>query len=72
MSASENQIVVHQPSETVRLDVRLKNETEWLTQAQLCDLFGGREVKCLIPSKEQLFLSMLTQVEVSFIRQVRC
>ncbi len=26
MSASENQIVVYQPNETVRLDVRLENE----------------------------------------------
>ncbi len=27
MTASENQIVVCQPNETVRLDVRLENET---------------------------------------------
>ena len=40
MSASENQIVVYQPNETMRLDVRLENETVWLTQAQLCALFG--------------------------------
>ena len=40
MSTSENQIVVYQPNETGRLDVRLENETVWLTQAQLCDLFG--------------------------------
>ena len=32
MSANENQIVVYQPNETVRLDVRLENETVWLTQ----------------------------------------
>ena len=37
---AQNQIVVYQPNETVRLDVRLENETVWLTQAQLCDLFG--------------------------------
>jgi hypothetical protein len=36
---TENQIVVYQPNETVRLDVRLENETGWLTQAQLCELF---------------------------------
>ncbi|MBQ3807161.1 MAG: virulence RhuM family protein [Kiritimatiellae bacterium] len=36
---SENQIVVYQPNETVRLDVRLESDTVWLTQAQLCDLF---------------------------------
>ena len=40
MVATENQIVVYQPNETIRLDVRLENETVWLTQAQLCDLFG--------------------------------
>ena len=40
MDAAENQIVVYQPNETVRLDVRLENETVWLTQAQLCELFG--------------------------------
>ena len=40
MRVSENQIVVYQPNETVRLDVRLENETVWLTQAQLCELFG--------------------------------
>ena len=27
MSVNENQIVVYQPNETVRLDVRLENET---------------------------------------------
>ena len=32
---TENQIVVYQPNETVRLDVRLENETVWLTQARL-------------------------------------
>ncbi len=36
---TENQIVVYQPNETVRIDVRLENETVWLTQAQLCELF---------------------------------
>jgi len=40
MSANENQIVVYQPNETVRLDVRLENETVWLTQEQIANLFG--------------------------------
>jgi hypothetical protein len=40
MSASENQIIVYQPNETVRLDVRLKNETVWLTQLKIAELFG--------------------------------
>ena len=37
---SENQIVVYQPNDTVRLDVRLENETVWLTQSQMATLFG--------------------------------
>ena len=37
---SENQIVVYQPNETMRLDVRLESDSVWLTQAQLCELFG--------------------------------
>ena len=40
MNAGENQIVVYQPNETVRLDVRLENETVWLTQSQMATLFG--------------------------------
>ena len=40
MNANENQIVVYQPNETVRLDVRLENETVWLTQSQMATLFG--------------------------------
>ena len=42
MSAAENQIVVYQPNETVRLDVRLENETVWLTQEQIANLFGTK------------------------------
>ena len=48
MSASENQIVVYQPNETVRLDVRLENETVWLTQAQMALLFGWDAKSLLI------------------------
>ena len=46
MSASENQIVVYQPNETVRLDVRLENETVWLNRHQMAQLFG-RDVKTI-------------------------
>ena len=39
MTANDNEIVVYQPDETVRLDVRLDGETVWLTQNQMTDLF---------------------------------
>ena len=42
MTANENQIVVYQPNATVRLDVRLENETVWLTQEQIANLFGTK------------------------------
>jgi hypothetical protein len=41
---TENQIVVYQPNETVRLDVRLENETVWLNRHQMAQLFG-RDIK---------------------------
>lgn len=33
------EIVLYQPDETVKLEVRIENETVWLTQAQIVDLF---------------------------------
>ena len=42
MPATENQIVVYQPDETIRLDVRFENETVWLTQEQIANLFGTK------------------------------
>ena len=35
----ENEIILYQPDSTVRLEVRLENETVWLTQQQMADLF---------------------------------
>ena len=55
MSTTENQIVVYQPNETVRLDVRLENETVWLTQAQLCELFQ-RDVSVISRHIKNIFL----------------
>ena len=40
MSESKNEIVVYRPNETIRLDVRLENETVWLNQTRLGELFG--------------------------------
>ncbi|MBQ4479563.1 MAG: virulence RhuM family protein [Victivallales bacterium] len=39
MSESKNEIIVYQPDETIRLEVRLENDTVWLTQEQMCILF---------------------------------
>ena len=36
----ENQIVVYQPDEISRIDVRFERNTVWLTQRQMAELFG--------------------------------
>ena len=39
MNGSKNEVVVYQPDETTRLDVRVVDDTVWLTQAQMTELF---------------------------------
>ena len=38
--SGENQIVVYQPNETVRLETRYAHESIWLTQLKIAELFG--------------------------------
>ena len=38
-SSQENEIILYQPDSTVKLEVRLENETVWLTQQQMSELF---------------------------------
>ena len=38
----ENEIIIYQPDETIKLDVRFENETVWLTQEQIAKLFGTK------------------------------
>ncbi len=37
-----NEIVLYQPDDTLKLEVRLENDTVWLTQQQIADLFGTK------------------------------
>ena len=36
---SKSEIILYQPDNEVRLEVRLEDETVWLTQAQMAELF---------------------------------
>ena len=36
----QGEIILYQPDETVRLEVRLEDDTVWLNQAQMGELFG--------------------------------
>ena len=42
----QGEIVMYQPDETIRLEVRLENDTVWLNRQQLSELFG-RDVKTI-------------------------
>ena len=35
----KNQIILYQPNDTISLEVRLDNETVWLSQTQMSELF---------------------------------
>ena len=35
-----NEIILYQPDEEIKLEVRLEDETVWFTQAQMAELFG--------------------------------
>lgn len=45
-SAPHNEIIHHQPASTLKLDVRVAEETVWLNRHQIATLFG-RDVKTI-------------------------
>jgi hypothetical protein len=55
---SQNEIILYQPNDSVKLEVRLEDETVWLTQQQIADLFGvkqpaiSKHLKKIFESKE--------------------
>jgi hypothetical protein len=40
ISTEKGEIVVYQPDEITRLEVRVDEDTVWLTQSQMAELFG--------------------------------
>jgi len=54
----ENQVILYQPNETIKVDVRLDGETVWLSQAQISELFQrdqstiARHIKCAFDEEE--------------------
>ncbi len=43
MQVQENEIVLYQPNDTIHLEVRMVNESVWLTQSQIALLFGVKQ-----------------------------
>ena len=42
IDSNKGEIVMYQPDETIRLEVRMEGETVWLSQAQMAELFGTK------------------------------
>ena len=76
VTMTENQIVVYQPNETVRLDVHLENETVWLTQLKIAELFGvqkaaiSKHIKNIFASGELIRESTVSKMETVQIEGV--
>ncbi len=39
-SSQDNEIILYQPDSTVKIEVRLENDTVWLNRQQIATLFG--------------------------------
>jgi len=39
MNTNQNEIILYQPNESIKLDVRIEDETVWLSQSQMVELF---------------------------------
>ncbi len=44
--AQNNEIILYQPDDTLKLDVRVEDETVWLNRNKIAELFG-RDVKTI-------------------------
>jgi hypothetical protein len=68
-TTARNEIVVYQPDETIRLDVRLENETVWLTQLKIAELFGvqkaaiSKHIKNIFASGELVKEATVSKME---------
>ena len=58
IESNKGEIVMYQPDETIRLEVRMGEETVWLTQQQMADLFNkdrtviGRHIRNIYKEEE--------------------
>lgn len=69
-SGEKGEIVLYQPNESIRLEVRLEDETVWLTQQQIADLFGrdrtviGRHIKNCFKEKNLIQISHVQNLHI--------
>ena len=69
MPDEKNEIIVYQPDETIRLEVRLHQESIWLTQLEIANLFGvqkaaiSKHLKHIFQSGELLEVATVSKME---------
>ena len=72
------EIVLYQPDESIRLEVRLEDETVWLTQAQMAELFSvkvpavSKHIKNIYEEGELDLLSTVSKKEIVRKKEYRC
>lgn len=57
----QGEIILYQPDEAVKLEVRLEDETVWLTQAQIAELFGT-EVPAISKHIRNIMVSSINSI----------
>jgi hypothetical protein len=73
----KNEIVIYQPDETIRLEVRLEDDTVWLTQLKIAELFGvqksaiSKHIKNIFVSGELCMNSTVSKMETVRIEGTR-
>lgn len=56
ISDTSGEIVMYQPDETIRLEVRLGEDTVWLSQQQMAELFGTQR-QAITKHLQNIYLS---------------
>ena len=66
----KGEIILYQPNETIRLEVRLEEESVWLTQAQIAALFGievpaiSKHIRNIFQSEELERKATVSKMEI--------
>ena len=66
----KGEIILYQPNETTRLEVRLEEESVWLTQAQIAELFGtevpaiSKHIRNIYQSEELYREATVSKMEI--------
>ena len=77
---NQGEIILYRPDEVVKLEVRLEDETVWLTQAQIAELLGtevpaiSKHIRNIIRSEEfekEATVSKMETVRLEGSRKVK-